>query len=299
MQYQDYYETLGVDKDADADVIKKAYRKLARKYHPDVSKAVDAEEKFKALGEAYEVLKDPDKRAAYDQLGHNWQAGQDFQAPPEWDAHFQSNGFGQGDAGFDNFSDFFSSLFGADTQGHHGPPPARDSHARINLTLEELYAQAPVELFLRDARSGEDKRLRVKVPPQMRDGQSFRLRGQGTPGRAGGEAGDLYVEVCMVPHPKFSVQGDDVYSELLITPWEAVLGAQVPVETLGGTVNLKIPPRSTQGRQLRLQNRGMPGAKPGHHFVSLRIQVPDNPTDKELEQYAALAETSAFDPRQS
>ena len=300
MEYQDYYDTLGVAKDADQDTIKKAYRKLARKYHPDVSKAVDAEAKFKELGEAYEVLKDPEKRAAYDQLGQNWQAGQDFQPPPDWgDGGFRTNGFGGG-AQSKDFSDFFANLFGQEgfERGGHGvPPQSRDQHARINLTLEELYAEKPVELFFRDPVSRQEKRLRVKVPPQMRDGQSFRLAGQGTPAGDGGRAGDLYVEVFLVPNPKFRVEGSDVYSEVSVSPWEAVLGVQIPVDTLGGTVNLKVPERSSNGSQLRLKNRGLPGPNRGHHFISLRVQVPDDPSEEELELFRALAGVSSFNPR--
>lgn len=304
MQYQDYYETLGVARDADEDAIKKAYRKLARKYHPDVSKDPDAEEKFKALGEAYEVLKDSEKRAAYDQLGHNWQAGQDFQPPPGWaGGEFRSNGFGE-DVHFEDFSDFFSSLFGRGGFSDGGfertarrAPVARDLHARINLTLEELYAEQPVELFLRDPTTRQERRLRVKVPPQMRDGQSFRLAGQGGQGRGEADRGDLYVEVCLVPHPRFRIEGDDVYCELAVSPWEAVLGAQVPVETLGGTVNLKIPAGSNHGTQLRLKDRGMPGPRRGHQYVRLVVKVPTEPSEEELQHMKALAQTSSFNPR--
>ncbi len=292
MQYQDYYDILGVSRDADEATIKKAYRKLARHYHPDVSKVEDAEEKFKALGEAYEVLKDPEKRAAYDQLGHNWQAGQDFQPPPDWGSRYT----GGDDIHFQDFSDFFSSQFGQDFRGARRPPP-RDLHARINLTLEELYAEQPVELTLTGGGGRAERRLRVKVPPQMRDGHSFRLRGQGAPARDGSGAGDLYVEVRLVPHPRFRVQGDDVYSEVAVSPWEAVLGAQIRVETLGGTVNLKVPPRSNSGTQLRLSKRGMPGPNPGHHYVTLKISVPSDPTDAELAHFQALAKESSYNPR--
>lgn len=301
MQYQDYYEVLGVSSDADADAIKKAYRKLARKYHPDVSSDQDAEEKFKALGEAYEVLKDPEKRAAYDQLGHNWQAGQDFQPPPGWaESQFQSNGFSDGAEHFESFSDFFSSMFGEHDPRRESPRQARDLHTRINLTLEELYSEQAVDLHLNDPRAGREQHLRVKVPPQMRDGQSFRLSGQGEQGaRESAKAGDLYVEVCLVPHPIFQVQGDDVHSELSVTPWEAVLGARVPVQTLAGKVQLTVPPRSTHGSQLRLKKRGMPGPTPGDQYVTLVVRVPDEPTDEELTHFQALAEVSSFDPRKT
>jgi curved DNA-binding protein len=302
MQYQDYYEVLGVSSDADADSIKKAYRKLARKYHPDVSSDQDAEEKFKALGEAYEVLKDPEKRAAYDQLGHNWQAGQDFQAPPGWaESHSRSNGSDDGGVHFENFSDFFSSMFGQQVDPRRDSPrQPRDLHARINLTLEELYSEQPVDLYLNNPRADRDQHLRVKVPAQMRDGQSFRLRGQGEQGAAeGAKAGDLYVEVCLVPHPIFQVQGNDVHLELAVTPWEAVLGARVPVQTLAGKVQLTVPPCSIHGTELRLKKRGMPGPDPGDQYVTLVVQVPADPTDEELTQFQALAEVSSFNPRQS
>ena len=299
MKYQDYYQTLRVDRDADAATIKKAYRKLARQFHPDVSVETDAEEKFKAVGEAYEVLKDEEKRAAYDQLGHNWQAGQDFQPPPGWQGAGSDNGYAEASFDLDSFADLFNDLYGRG--GYQGAQQANlDLHATLGLTLEELFAGAPVDLHLRDPSSGEERRLRVKVPTHLRDGESFRLKGQGrSQAGAPGTPGNLYVEIRLVPHPRFEVKGNDIHSQLEITPWEAVLGTKIPVETLGGMVNLAIPPRSQTGTQLRLKNRGLAGSNPGHQIVTLKVCVPTSLSDEELEHYKALADISSFDPRAS
>ncbi len=299
MKYQDYYQTLGVDRDADTATIKKAYRKLARKFHPDVSKETDPEEKFKAVGEAYEVLKDEEKRAAYDQLGRDWQAGQDFAPPPGWQRAGSDNGYAEASFDFDSFADLFNDLYGRG--GYQAAPHVNlDLHASLGLTLEELFAGQPVDLHLRDPSSGEERRLRVKVPNHLRDGESFRLKGQGRsqPGTSG-TAGNLYVEIRLVPHPRFEVKGDDIYSQLEVTPWEAVLGTKIPVQTLGGKVNLAIPPRSQTGTQLRLKNRGLPGSKPGNQIVTLNVCVPTTVSDEELAHYQALADISSFDPRSS
>ena len=299
MKYQDYYATMGVARDADESAIKKAYRKLARKYHPDVSTEKDAEEKFKALGEAYEVLKDPEKRAAYDQLGTGFHAGQDFQPPPGW-GQYERSGHGTGGEEFDvgDLSDFFSSLFGEGRRARSAAPKGRDAHARIFITLEDLYAGKPVLVSLTDPGTGEERQLRVTVPKDIRDGQSFRLKGQANSGAKGIPPGDIYLELRTIPHPKFTVDGDDVYSQVDVSPWEAVLGAQVPVETLGSTIKLTIPPRSRSGTRLRVKNRGLPGSKPGHQYVTLTVQVPETVTDEELREYKVLAEKSTFDPRQ-
>ncbi|MFT7651713.1 MAG: curved DNA-binding protein [Candidatus Azotimanducaceae bacterium] len=297
MKYQDYYETLGVDKNADAKAIKNAYRKLARKYHPDVSKEPDAEESFKTVGEAYEVLKDPEKRSAYDQLGSNWQSGQDFQPPPGWSSFGAEDGYSESTFEFRDFSDLFGSIYGNGSQPHSRRPSGLDVHASVNLTLEDLYSGKSVDLYVVDPDTRLERTLRVKVPQHLRDGESFRLKGQGRSDPTGRKNGDLYVEIRFIPHPRFEVDGDHVHTTLQIAPWEAVLGAKVPVETLGGTVMLTIPNGSTSGTDVRLKNRGLPGAQSGHQYVKLVIQVPSKVSSREQELFEALAEASDFDPR--
>lgn len=287
MQYQDYYKTLGVDRSADEATIKKAYRKLARKYHPDVSKEPDAEAKFKALGEAYEVLKDPEKRHAYDTLGSGWREGDNFDVPPNWGAGESPFGHQFHDTGgaFDarSFSNFFSELFGQHqgAQGH-STPGRQDSHARLFLTLEQLMAQAPVELEVADGGTQSTKRLRVKVPENLSDGGSFRLKNQGS-------NGDLYIEVRFIPHPDYQVDGLDLYSDLEIPPWVAVLGGQVRVSTLSGEVSMRVPAASRSGQRLRLKGRGLPGTPRGDQFVTLNIQIPETISAEERKHYEALA----------
>jgi curved DNA-binding protein len=296
MEYQDYYKTLGVERDADAESIKKAYRKLARKFHPDVSKEADAEAKFKQLNEAYEVLKDKEKRAAYDQLGHNWQAGQDFQPPPGWQPFGADTRQSGSSFEFEDFADLFGGMFGG--AGRQQRPRAQANlnlHAALNLTLEELYNGKPVELYVRHPNTGEERQLRVKVPVHLRDGESFRLKGQGA--KQGDRTGDLYVEIRLVPHPEFEVRGNDVHARLPVTPWEAVLGAKVEVQTLGGAVNLVIPPRSQSGRSLRLPKRGLPGPQPGNQIVTLEVMVPTDLDSKSLAQFEELAKSCDYNPR--
>ncbi len=312
MEFRDYYEILGVERGASQDDIKRAYRRLARKYHPDVSKEADADAHFKEIGEAYEVLKDPEKRAAYDQLGSNWRAGQEFRPPPGWEGrfHFQN---GLGDA--DRFSDFFQAMFGdgglfGEAMGPGGPAGeamrarqfgrkarGQDTRAILRVTLPQLAAVEPVEVSLDPTARRGAKRLKVKVPPGLSDGQSFRLRGQGQPGRSGGTAGDLYIELQVLPHPEFTVHGADVHSEVRVTPWEAVLGTSVPVSTLTGPVRLKIPAGTTGGTRLRLTGRGLPGSPTGHQLVTVRIDVPAEVTPRERALYETLSEVSDFDPR--
>ena len=296
MEYQDYYKTLGVERDADAATIKKAYRKLARKYHPDVSKEADAEAKFKQLNEAYEVLKDEEKRAAYDQLGKNWQAGQDFQPPPGWQPYGADPRQSGASFDFENFADLFGDMFAGGTRRQGARPQANlNLHAALNLTLEELYNGKPVELYVRHPSTGEERQLRVKVPAHLRDGESFRLKGQGA--KQGDRTGDLYVEIRLVPHPDFEVQGNDVHTRLPVTPWEAVLGAKIEVKTLGGLVNLVIPPRSQSGRALRLPRRGLSGPQQGNQIVTLEVQVPTDVDAESLAHFEALAQSSDYNPR--
>jgi curved DNA-binding protein len=307
MDYKDYYKIMGVERNATQEDIKRAYRRLARKYHPDVNKEPGAEAKFKELGEAYEVLKDPEKRAAYDQLGSNWRAGQDFQPPPGWNAGFeQRGGFSADEA---DFSDFFEALFGrgaarrAGGQGVH--LRGQDHHAQVLIDLEDAYRGATRTLTLRvpevDAQGHvvtRERTLRVQIPKGVRAGQHIRLAGQGAPGLGGGAPGDLYLEIAFNPHSLFRVEGRDVFVDLPLAPWEAALGAEVQVPTPDGMVELKIPPGSASGRRLRLKGRGIPGATPGDFYVVVQIVLP--PADSETARTAYQrfrAEFPRFDPR--
>jgi len=312
MEFKDYYAIMGVARDATQDEIKRAYRKLARKYHPDVSKEKDAEARFKEVGEAYEVLKDAEKRAAYDQLGANWKAGQDFRPPPDWDAGFEfsGGGFTGGDAA--DFSDFFESLFGrgfggSGARGGRGTFQAhgQDRHAKVLIELEDSYTGATRSISLRvpevDAQgrvSTREHTLNVTIPRGIRAGQHLRLAGQGAPGIGHGKAGDLFLEVEFAPHKYFRVEERDVYLDLPVAPWEAALGASIKVPTPGGAVELKIPAGSAGGRKLRLKGRGIPSSTPGDFYVELQIVTPsaDNAAAKTL--YADMAtQFKSFNPR--
>ena len=317
MEYNDYYALLEVPRGASQDEVKRAYRKLARRFHPDVSKEANAEERFKAVQEAYEVLKDPEKRAAYDQLGAQWRGGQSFRPPPDWGANFEFAG-AAGGAGRDgararggaaeaDFSDFFSSLFGAD--GPFGAAGRRagaagggDHHALLDLTLEEAYRGGPKNIELRhpelDAAGRvtlRSRTLRVNVPAGVTDGQVIRLAGQGR--GADGTTGDLYLQLRLRPHPRFQLDGRDVTSTLAIAPWEAALGATVPVPTLGGDVDLRIPAGARHDQRLRLRGRGWPGDPPGDAYVVLKIVLPPADTPRARELYEAMRRDLAFDPR--
>jgi curved DNA-binding protein len=288
MEYKDYYKTLGVARDASADDIKRAYRKLARKYHPDVSKEPNAENRFKEVAEAYEVLKDADKRAAYDQLGSNWQAGQGFTPPPGWGGGFEFRG-GTGAGGF---SDFFDSLFGGGFAGTRRPGGREDQHARVQITLEDAFhgSSRAVNLSQAGARS---RTLEVRIPKGVRAGQRIRLAGQGSGG------GDLYLEVEFAPHRLYRLDGADLTLDLPIAPWEAALGASVKVPTLGGAVELNIPAGSQSGDRLRLRGRGLPATPtPGDQYVLLKIMAPPASGDALRDAYRKLADAaSGFDPR--
>jgi curved DNA-binding protein len=299
MEYRDYYAVLGVDRKASADEIKKAYRRLARKYHPDVNRETDAEDKFKEVGEAYEVLSDPEKRSAYDALGANWQDHQNFRPPPDWDQQFSFGGGGytQHDAGF---SDFFETLFGAHdfrSQGRRaGGFKGADEHARVGITLEEAFRRDSVEITVPQA-GGKARRLRVKIPEGIGDGKRVRLKGQGGPGVGSGEPGDLFVEFRLVPHPSFRAEGRDIHYELPVTPWEAALGTELKVPTLGGEVKLKIPAGSQSDSRLRLKGRGLPGTPNGDQLVTLKVVLPDARNAERRALYEKMAETMDFDPR--
>jgi curved DNA-binding protein len=308
MEFKDYYQTMGVARDATVDDIKRSYRKLARKYHPDVSKEADAEARFKELGEAYEVLKDPEKRAAYDQLGANWKAGQDFGPPPDVNSGFEfsgggpGSGFGDGDA-----SEFFEALFGRGAGRSHGAfrTASENRHARVLIDIEDAYGGATRAITLRtpevDAQGRvavREHTLNVTIPKGICRGQHIRLAGQGTPGVGDSKPGDLYLEVDFRPHPRYRVEERDVYLDLAIAPWEAALGASVTVPTPSGVVDLKVPPGTVAGRKLRLKGRGIPANPPGDLYVALQIVLPPADSDAAKAAYGALREQFPnFDPR--
>jgi curved DNA-binding protein len=312
MQYKDYYEVMGVPRDASQDEIKRAYRKLARKFHPDVSKEPDAEQRFKEVGEANEVLKDPEKRAAYDQLGAQWQAGQDFRPPPDWDAGFEFRGGGYTAGGADGHSDFFEELFGRGFAGAGPTPGARhgfrlrgeDHHAKVLIDLEDSFSGGTRSISLRlpeltpDGHlATRDRTLNVKIPKGIRAGQQIRLAGQGGPGVGGGESGDLYLEVEFRDHALYRIDGSNLYLHLPVAPWEAVLGASVKVPTPAGLVDLKIPPDSNQGRTLRLKGRGLPGKTVGDLYVVLQLSLPPADSEAAKALYRQMAEQLDFNPR--
>ena len=329
MEFKDYYKTLGVARDASADDVKAAYRKLARKFHPDVSKEKDAEARFKEIGEASEVLRDPEKRAAYDAAGSQWErqqaAGgaprgggpQDFQPPPGWDAGFEFSGRGGGDDdpfGGADHSDFFEALFGRTRAGRGGGPggarrpemqmPGQDHHAKVMIDLEDAYRGAQRSISLRmpaldDEGRGvmRERTLDVNIPKGIREGQQLRLAGQGGPGLGNGPAGDLFLEIAFNPHPRFRVDGRDVYVDLPLAPWEAALGASVSAGTPDGDVELTIPPGSVAGRKLRLKGKGIPGNPAGDLYVVLAIALPPADCAKAKAAYEAFAAAFEFNPR--
>ncbi len=311
MDYKDYYKIMGVERDAKPEDIKKAYRRLARKFHPDVSKEANAETKFKEVQEAYEVLKDPEKRAAYDQLGSNWRQGQNFTPPPDWgrDFEFTTNFGGREDSGF---SDFFSSLFGAHSpfRGQRGgfgggfESAGEDHAAKIAIDLEDAFRGGAHTIELKAPQLDEQGRVTVKprtlkvtIPAGVIEGQKIRLGGQGSPGAGGGRAGDLYLEIGFKPHRLFQAEGRDITLTLPIAPWEAALGATVPTPTLAGTVDLRIPPNAKAGQKLRLRGRGLPGPTPGDQYVILKIVLPPADTEKAKELYERMQTELPFDPR--
>jgi curved DNA-binding protein len=307
VEYKDYYQTMGVARDASADDIKRAYRRLARKYHPDLNKEPEAEARFKELGEAYEVLKDPEKRAAYDDVGKRWQPGAE-QPPPDWDSGYEFRG---GEADFGGFggehSDFFEALFGRrGAQAHRrAPPRAQDHHAKVLIDLADAYRGASRSIRLQmptiDAQghvSLSERTLDVAIPAGVREGQHLRLAGQGAPGFDGGPAGDLYLEIAFRPHPRFRVDGRDVYVDLPVAPWEAALGAVVDVPLPDASVvQLSVPAGSAQGRKLRLKGKGIPGKTPGDLYVVLQIAMPPAPDEAQRRAWAELARLQPFNPR--
>ena len=325
MEYRDYYQIMGVARTASADEIKKAYRRLARKFHPDVSKEKDAEKKFKEVQEAYEVLKDPEKRAAYDQLGSEYKQGQQFRPPPDWGSGFEFRGgprqgraragSGRTEEAFEDvegFSDFFSSLFGergfaGGTGGGYGGGGARGArvhHARVDIVLAEadggptrtlerkrpdVKADGTVEL--------KTHTVKVTIPAGVTEGQLIRLAGQGERASNGGKAGDLYLEVHIKPHRLYQLDGRDVTLTLPIAPWESALGATVTVPTLGGGGDMRIPPNSQSGQKLRVRGRGLPGQAPGDQYIQLKVLVPPAHTPEAKAVFEEMKQKLGFNPR--
>ena len=307
MEYKDYYKTLGVEKNATLDDIKNKYRRLARKYHPDVSTEKNAEEKFKEVREAYEVLKNPEKRKAYDQMGSEWKSGEQFRPPPGWQYQQQA---GESEETFDagGFSDFFENLFGQRARGgqrREYSQRGQDQHSKINIFLEEAYRGTERTLQLQepemDPATGEVKLLsrsiNVKIPAGVTDGQQIRLAGQGGKGAGKGANGDIYLEIHIAPHPYYTVKDRDIYLNLPVTPSEAALGAKVEVPTLGGKVGVNIPANSQTGSKLRLKGRGLPGNTPGDQYVLLNIYIPEPNTESQREIYKKMSEEMHYDPR--
>ncbi len=291
MKYKDYYKILGLKRGADEKEMKKAYRRLARKYHPDVSKEPQAEECFKAVQEAYAVLKDPEKRRAYNELGANWQAGQEFRAPPGWQT--PRRGFGQGAGGADPFSDFFSSLFGNGTaNAGRRPRQQRSEPVAVRISLEEAFTGTERNLRLGNPNGGPARTLKVRIPAGVISGQQIRLPGQG-----GGGHSDLFLKIELSHHPLFRVEERDIHLQLPVAPWEAALGAKIQVPTLKGAVQLSIPPASNNGSRLRLKGRGLGGKKAGSQYVNLEVKIPPADTDEARAAYQQFAEALPFNPR--
>ncbi|MCM8596911.1 DnaJ C-terminal domain-containing protein [Accumulibacter sp.] len=316
MEFKDYYQVLGVSREATAEEIKKAFRKLARKYHPDVSKEPDAEARMKELNEAHAVLSDPEKRAAYDQLGRGYQPGQEFRPPPDWDAGFEfsGRGFSPGEAA--DFSDFFAELFGrmggarGFGAGQRANFEARgeDHHAKVLLDLEDAFTGATRQISLRSPRSDAQGRvtlvtrtLNVRIPQGVYAGQIIRLAGQGAPGIGGAPPGDLLLEVRFRPHPRFRAHGRDLHLGLPIAPWEAALGTVLPVELPQGSVKVRIPRGAQSGQELRVRGKGIPGGQggaAGDLLLEIRVVLPPAETPRARELYETMARELAFDPRQ-
>ncbi len=308
MDFKDYYQVLGVDRQATDDEIRKAYRRMARKYHPDVSKEADATARMSEINEANAVLSDPERRQAYDALGQRHGAAPDFTPPPDWFAEqarrrAQSGAarasFGD-DAGDTGFSDFFSSLFGhsaGQRRAEQGPLPGADHHARIEVTVAEAYQGGQRTIQLTGG-NGQVRTLDVRIPKGVREGQLVRLAGQGMPGLNGGRAGDLYLEIHLQPAADLRVDGRDVVQRLPVAPWEAALGATVVAKTIAGDIEVRIPADSQAGRKLRLRGKGLPGKDAGDLYLELAVVLPPASTPAARRLYEAMASEIAFDPRQ-
>jgi curved DNA-binding protein len=304
--FRDYYEALGVPRDASPEDIRSAYRRLARQYHPDVNKEPDAEDRFKEISEAYEVLRDPEKRQRYDRLGANWRAGDDVSGSAGFGGAGGPGGFGTRDVQFDfgggDFSDFFDGLFGGARRGGRASgfngfsTRGSDSEAILELSLEEAARGGRRRISLGDGRDYD-----VNIPAGVVNGQRIRLAGEGGSGAGRGPSGDLFLRVRIRPHPRFRLEGRDLHVQLPVTPSEAVLGATVPAPTLDGTARVKVPEGSSSGRRLRLRGQGFPNpnGSPGDLYATVRIMVPKRPTADERRLFEQLAETSDFDPRRN
>ena len=299
MKYKDYYKILGVTRGAGDDEIKKAYRKLARKYHPDVSKEPNAKEKFQEVSEAYETLRDKEKRAAYDSLGSGFRQGQDFRPPPDWFDRFGGGGKAEDLHGVD-LGELFESmgLFGRAQRrsggfGRRSAFPGEDYEVPVRLTLEEAYRGTERTVQL------DGRGFTARIPRGATDGQRLRLRGKGGPGMNGGPAGDLYLQIALEPHALYRASGHDLDIDVPLAPWEAALGAEVEVPTLEGRVTMKVPAGSKAGQKLRLAGKGLPkpGGGAGDLYAVLSIAVPATLTDSERKLYEELRKTSRFDPR--
>ncbi len=310
MKYKDYYKTLGLERSASDAEIKKAYRKLARKYHPDVSKEKDAEEKFKAVSEAYEVLRDAEKRKAYDTMGY-YQPGQEFSPPPDWEQQFHADrGGGFQDFGDIDLSDFLSGLgrggFRSGRTGGTFRVPGQDFEVTANLSVEEVARGIELEVPLSVTEMTEQGQLRrttrtvkVRIPKGATDGQRLRVPGKGGAGQGGAPDGDLYVNIQLRPHDLFRVSDHDLYLELPVAPWEAALGAEVQIPTLDGRVSVKVPSGSRAGQKLRVRGKGLPRPRGGEGdlYAVLQIAMPSVLSEREKELYRELEKVSAFNPR--
>lgn len=297
MEYKDYYKVLGVERSATADEIKKAYRKLVRQNHPDLSKHKDAHAKTSDINEAYDVLGDAEKRAAYDELGRGYRPGQQFQPPPDWASQFN---FGGGGA---DPSDMFADLFAHVGRGRRagggmggmggGAFRARgeDIRAAIAIDLRDAYQGGTRQIGLRD------KTLSVTIPKGVTPGQQLRMKGQGQAGTHGGPAGDLYLEISFNPEARYRVEGSDVHTSVPVTPWEAALGASISVPTPSGAVEVTVPAGSQSGRRLRLKGRGIPATQPGDLYLTLEVVLPPASSERARELYEAMARDLAFNPR--
>lgn len=308
MKYKDYYEILGVKRDASADDIKKAYRKLAHKFHPDVSKDPKGEEQFKEVAEAYQTLKDPEKRAAYDNLGRH-RPGEEFRPPPDWGSQF-----GEGNFSFEDIdlSDLFAGFGGGRSRGagRRGsfPIPGQDYEVTAPITVEDAFRGAELDLNLSVPEYDEHGRMRrvplafkARIPKGVTEGERLRLPGKGGKGINGGANGNLYLNIVLQPHPLYRVTGHDLYLDLPLAPWEATLGASVDVPTLGGPVRLKVPPGTNTGQKLRLARRGLPKRREGEGdlFAIVQVVVPPAPGEREKTLFKELAAASQFNPRAS
>ena len=308
MQFRDYYQILGVERSASADEIRKHYRQLARKYHPDVSKEKDAEARMKEVNEAYAVLSDAERRAAYDQLGREYQPGQDFRPPPDWGSGFEFSGHGFTPENAAEFSDFFAQLFGHIGGGRRpgmGGARGEDHHARVVIDLDDAWTGATQQIGLRVPQIGPDghvtlttRTLNVKIPQGVKEGQLIRLAGQGAPGFKGGAAGDLYLEVHFRPQTRFRVDGRDLHLTLPVAPWEAALGATIAIDLpAGNRVKVRIPEGAQSGREMRVRGRGIPGDPPGDLFLVMQVVLPEATTAKARAFYENMQRDLAFDPR--